>query len=336
MARSISKISKELEKLTDDMKKMAKEYGQASGQERQELVKKLKDMTKKKKDLEHELERGVMDLDQDVDLQIDEVRKAIRVMVREELLKKKLNEIEFETPKTSDTKSKTDNATDEIPSELNKYADAFAKEVGDELSEGTLNESVTAGIIGVILASPVILKMIGWLLNKVARYTKYSAEERAEIDAYNKQVAALIKQGNTDFEPMEDYSEVGKRSKEIAEKIHHAFVGPFKGILKGVKAVAKRIPTDKAQKVYKYLSDEHKIEHLADIFYALVMVMYGGWHLWHSVQHITGITSLADIGLTSAKTVNTVSGGAESLGALANDTRGIAGLLNILGNAKDI
>lgn len=90
MARSISKISKELEKLTDDMKKMAKEYGEASGQERQELVKKLKDMTKKKKDLEHELERGVMDLDQDVDLQIDEVRKAIRAIVREELLKKKV------------------------------------------------------------------------------------------------------------------------------------------------------------------------------------------------------------------------------------------------------
>jgi hypothetical protein len=336
MARSISKISKELEKLTDDMKKAAKEYGTASGKEREEMVKKLKEMTKKKKDLEHELERGVMDLDQDVDLQIDEVRKMIRNVIREELKKRAtLNEIEFEKEPAKSDVSK-DDATDEIPSELNKYADDFAKQVSDELSEGTLNESVTAGIIGVILASPVILKMIGWLLNKVAKYTKYSAEERAEIDAYNKQVAAMIKQGNMDFEPMDDFSEMGKRSKEVAEKIHHAFVKPFKGILKGVKAVAKRIPTDKSQKVYKYLSDDRKIEHIADIFYAIVMVTYGGWHLWHSVQHITGLSSLADIGLTSAKTVNTVSGGAESIGALANDARGITSLLNILGNAKDI
>jgi hypothetical protein len=270
-----------------------------------------------------------------VDLQIDEVRKAIRAIVLEELLKKKLNEIEFETPTTKDDSAKGD-GTEEIPNELNKYADAFAKEVGDELSEGTLNESVTAGIIGVILASPVILKMIGWLLNKVAKYTKYSPEERAKIDAYNKEVSALIKQGKTDFEPLDDFSDAGKHANEIAEKIHHIFVGPFKGILKAIKGIAKRIPTDKSQKVYKYLSDDKKIEHIADIFYALVMVMYGGWHLWHSVQHITGITSLADIGLTSAKTVNTVTGGAESIGALASDARGITGLLNILGNAKDI
>ncbi len=336
MARSIAKISKELEKLIDDMKKAAKEYGTASGKEREEMVKKLKEMTKKKKDLEHELERGVMDLDQDVDLQIDEVRKMIRNVIREELKKKTtLNEIEFETqPKKSDVSNEDE--SDDVPAELHKYADKFAAEVEKELSEGTLNESVTAGIIGVILASPVILKMIGWLLNKVAKYTKYTSEERAEIDAYNKQVAAMIKQGNTDFEPMDEFSEMGKRSKEVAEKIHHVFVTPFKGILKAVRSIAKRIPTDKSQKVYKFLSDEHKLEHLADVFYALVMVVYGGWHLWHSVQHVTGITSLADIGLTSAKTVNTVSGGAESIGALANDARGISGLLSILGNVKDV
>lgn len=85
MARSISKISKELEKLTTDMKKMAKEYAEASGDKKKELVQKLKEMTGKKKDLEHELERGVQDLDQDVDLQIDELRKSIHSIIIAEL-----------------------------------------------------------------------------------------------------------------------------------------------------------------------------------------------------------------------------------------------------------
>ena len=92
MARSISKISKELEKLTSDMKKMAKEYAEASGDKKKELVQKLKEMTSKKKDLEHELERGVEDLDQDVDLQVTELRKAIRTIVHEELKKRYVSE----------------------------------------------------------------------------------------------------------------------------------------------------------------------------------------------------------------------------------------------------
>jgi hypothetical protein len=191
MARSISKISKELEKLTDDMKKAAKEYGTASGKEREEMVKQLKEMTKKKKDLERELERGVMDLDQDVDLQIDEVRKAIRAIVREELIKKKLNEIEF-----NDAGSKTDPEVKKgIDAAMAKFMSGFKADAKDieqtandteelerlakkypELNkltkENKLNEEVGLILIFSILAAmPKLIKQLAVILKWAAKFS---------------------------------------------------------------------------------------------------------------------------------------------------------------------
>jgi hypothetical protein len=83
--RSISKISKELEKLVAGMKDKATEYANADGVKKQKLMATLKDLTKDKKRLEQELESAVNELDKDAQLQIDEMRKLIRNIIREEL-----------------------------------------------------------------------------------------------------------------------------------------------------------------------------------------------------------------------------------------------------------
>ena len=67
------------------MKKMAKEYAKATGTAKDKIVAQLKKLTKDKQDLEQELQRSVGELDKDVELQIDEVRKLIKKTIKEEL-----------------------------------------------------------------------------------------------------------------------------------------------------------------------------------------------------------------------------------------------------------
>jgi len=83
--RSVSKISKELETLVEKMKKMAKEFAEADGAKKQKITAELKSLTADKKMLEKELESAVAELDKDAQLQIDEVRKLIRNIIREEI-----------------------------------------------------------------------------------------------------------------------------------------------------------------------------------------------------------------------------------------------------------
>ena len=83
--RSVSKISKELETLVEKMKKMAKEYAEADGVKKQKITAELKNLTSEKKMLEKELESSVAELDKDAQLQIDEIRKILKPLVREEL-----------------------------------------------------------------------------------------------------------------------------------------------------------------------------------------------------------------------------------------------------------
>lgn len=83
--RSVSKISKELETLVEKMKKMAKEYAEADGVKKQKITAELKNLTSEKKMLEKELESSVAELDKDAQLQIDEIRKMIRDIIREEI-----------------------------------------------------------------------------------------------------------------------------------------------------------------------------------------------------------------------------------------------------------
>ena len=83
--RSVSKISKELETLVEKMKKLAKEYAEADGVKKQKITAELKNLTSEKKMLEKELESSVAELDKDAQLQIDEIRKMIRDIIREEI-----------------------------------------------------------------------------------------------------------------------------------------------------------------------------------------------------------------------------------------------------------
>ena len=83
--RSVSKISKELETVVEKMKKMAKEFAEADGAKKQKIKAELKSLTSDKKMLEKELESAVAELDKNAQLQVDEVRKLIRNIIREEI-----------------------------------------------------------------------------------------------------------------------------------------------------------------------------------------------------------------------------------------------------------
>lgn len=78
--QSLSKIGKEFDELVADMKKTAAEWTKASGSKKDLLLRKLKQMTKEKKELQAEMERAVMDIDKDVELQVDE--RYLRVVLK--------------------------------------------------------------------------------------------------------------------------------------------------------------------------------------------------------------------------------------------------------------
>ena len=87
--RKVTKAAEALEKHTAEMQKVAKEWQAAAGKDKQKLLDKLKKMTSEKRDLESRLQRAIADLDKDTELQIDEMRRLIRNIIREEIKKRK-------------------------------------------------------------------------------------------------------------------------------------------------------------------------------------------------------------------------------------------------------
>jgi flagellar hook-associated protein FlgK len=87
--RKVTKAAEKLEKHSAEMQKVAKEWQAAAGKDKQKLLDQLKKMTHEKRDLESQLQRAIADLDKDTELQIDEVRRLIRSIIREEIKKRK-------------------------------------------------------------------------------------------------------------------------------------------------------------------------------------------------------------------------------------------------------
>lgn len=86
--RSFKIIGKEFDALVIDMKSTAAEWAKSSGSKRNTLLAKMKQMTKKKQMIQAEMERAVMDIDKDAELQIDEQRYVNRTIRR--LIEKKI------------------------------------------------------------------------------------------------------------------------------------------------------------------------------------------------------------------------------------------------------
>lgn len=86
--RKVTKAAEKLEKHSAEMQDLAKKWAKASGDEKAKLFDKLKKMTAEKRTLEQELNTALLELDKDTELQIDEIRKAVRTIVREVLKKK--------------------------------------------------------------------------------------------------------------------------------------------------------------------------------------------------------------------------------------------------------
>lgn len=87
--RKVTKAAEKLEKHSAEMQDVAKKWQAAAGKDKQKLLDQLKKMTREKRDLESQLQRAIADLDKDTELQIDEVRRLIRNIIREEIQKRK-------------------------------------------------------------------------------------------------------------------------------------------------------------------------------------------------------------------------------------------------------
>ena len=85
--RKVTKAAEKLEKHSAEMQDVAKKWAAASGKDKQKLLDQLRKMTSEKRDLESQLQRAIADLDKE--LQIDEMRRLIRNVIREEIKKKR-------------------------------------------------------------------------------------------------------------------------------------------------------------------------------------------------------------------------------------------------------
>ena len=243
--RSISKISKELETLVDKMKKKAKEFAEADSAKKQKITAELKKMTFDKKMLEKELESAVAELDKNAQLQVDEVRKLIRNVIKEEL-KKKITEIEFEKPaaKSGSSKSNLDNIDlDEMP-ELSSDDENAIEDLLDKALQATekivkqqsesINEIGGWTLAGIIAALPKIVEMMGKLIMGVPRILSiltangemYGAMADAELVAIK--IGQLIVKGG--------------------KKLHHNYIAIIAKLLKA-DPVMRDLPEAEREKV---------------------------------------------------------------------------------------
>jgi hypothetical protein len=85
--RKVTKAAEKLEKHSSEMQEVAAKWTKAKGDEKPKLFDKLKKMTAEKRRLEQELNTALLELDKDTELQIDEIRKLIRNVIREEIKK---------------------------------------------------------------------------------------------------------------------------------------------------------------------------------------------------------------------------------------------------------
>jgi hypothetical protein len=85
--RKVTKAAEKLEKHSIEMQEVAAQWAKATGDKKPKLFDQLKKMTAEKRVLEQELNTALLELDKDTELQIDEVRKLIRNIIREEIKK---------------------------------------------------------------------------------------------------------------------------------------------------------------------------------------------------------------------------------------------------------
>ena len=244
--RSISKVSKELEKLVAGMKDKATEYAKADGVKKQKLMATLKDLTKDKKRLEQELESAVNELDKDAQLQIDELRKVLRSIIREEIKKKTLNEIEFEKPATTSGSSKgnLDNIDlDELP-ELSSDDENAIEDLLDKALKGTekivkqqsesINEISGWTIAGLIAALPKIVEMMGKLIMGVPR------------------ILSILTANGEMYGTMADAElvaiKIGQLIVKGGKKLHHNYIAIIAKLLKA-DPVMRDLPEAEREKV---------------------------------------------------------------------------------------
>jgi hypothetical protein len=274
--RSISKISKELETLVEKMKKMAKEYAEADGVKKQKLMASLKDLTKDKKRLEQELESSVNELDKDAQLQIDEMRKLIRVIIIEEIEKKSLNEIEF----SSNNNSTIDTNSDEAKV-LDTVMSDFIKNLKADKSEIVRTANDQTAVQAIVDDNPELKKInqqdeaVGAIL---------IASIVAAIPKLIEHVGSAIKFANKLFKSkrIENW---GEWLTQQGHKLHHKYIGFVQKILVYTIPTFKELDAKKQEKIAERVW-------MVIVAGLLVSSAAGAAHAWTAGEvHMAGIES---------------------------------------------
>lgn len=159
------------------------------------------------------------------------------------------------------------------------------------IKEDVLEESLT---ITLILASPTLLKLLGKLIDWVYAKIALSSEQKKELADYKEQYKAAEKSGDKkamhDLHDKVHASALGKLLAKASHGAHAVLVSPIAVLLKGMAFMSKN----------KWLKENYK--EAANLIFAILMIGYAGYGIWHSLEGIASVKSaLAHLGTNMEK-----------------------------------
>lgn len=189
--------------------------------------------------------------------------------------------------------------------------------------EEDLNESLA---ITFALALPMILEAGGSLINLIKRnfgldkkkmeeYKKWDLEYeqlKKEIGEHKKSLNSLSNPSEkTKHEEMMERlkkmkeerdekfgTKIGEKLTHAGHSLHRVYTGPIRALLWGISKFTP--PDSKLRK--KEIRDK-----IANIVYAVLMVGYAGYGVWHSISHLSGVSEAATAILDGTKGGKSVS-----------------------------
>lgn len=169
--------------------------------------------------------------------------------------------------------------------------DLDAIESDTSIKEDVLEESLT---VTLILASPTLLKLLGKLIDWVYAKVALSSEQKKELADYKAQYKEAEKSGDKkamhDLHDKVHASKLGKLLAKTSHAAHAVLVSPIAILLKGIAFMNGN----------KWLKANYK--EAANLIFAIIMIGYAGYGIWHSLEGITSVKSaVAHLGTNMEK-----------------------------------
>ena len=184
---------------------------------------------------------------------------------------------------------------------------AKVKSSKDEVNESAILTAITiAGLV------PAAMELVGGAFNKAKNAFKLNEKERTEYlalqqfykEAKDKEEKKRLKK---EMEPYE--SKIGNWFKDAGHSLHHAYTWPIRKMLNLAGTFASKDSS---------LKDKEKVEKIANVIYAAVMIGIAGYGVASHIGHLKGVSDVAITiadGIKGGKSVKDAAlGGLELLG----------------------